>query len=123
MDTQITTPEMLPAPEKVMNPNLDKEAHTAWRSGKTTEESLERLAEYLDIPLEPLAERYHRLDNLGNCDLLGGTYTQEELNALRGEEQPTYNKDILDTPNTRSKKASRTQPGITSPALSRWLGS
>lgn len=82
-----------------MNPNLNKEAHAAWNSGKTTEESLEHLAEYLNIPLEPLAERYHRLDNLGNCDLLGGAYTQEELNALRGEEQPTYNKNILDTQN------------------------
>lgn len=99
MDTLIITPEMLPTPEMVMNPNLDKEAHTAWHSGKTTEESLERLAEYLNIPLEPLTENYHRLDNLGNCDLLGGAYTQEELNALRGEEQPTYNKNILDTQN------------------------
>lgn len=99
MDTLIITPEMLPTPEMVMNPNLDKEAHAAWHSGKTTEESLERLAAYLNIPIEPLTENYHRLDNLGNCDLLGGAYTQEELNALRGEEQPTYNKNILDTQN------------------------
>lgn len=53
MDTLIITPDLLPTPEMVMNPNLDKEAHTAWRSGKTTEESLERLAEYLNIPVEP----------------------------------------------------------------------
>lgn len=99
MDTLIITPEMLPTPEMVMNPNLDKEAHAAWRSGKTTEESLERLAAYLNIPVKPLAERYHHLDNLGNCDLLGGAYTQDELNTLRGEKQPTYNKDILDTQN------------------------
>lgn len=88
---------LLPTPEKVMNPNLNKEAHAAWNSGKTTEESLERLAAYLNIPVEPLAERYHRLDKLENY--LGGTYTQDELNTLRGEKQPTYNKNILDTQN------------------------